>query len=80
MVLLIVAIIGAGCGYMSIWTSVILNANVEERVRSLLLGVVIDVIMLALFSLAGHGFIFSWMLVFKYLLLAAVDLDKTLRQ
>jgi hypothetical protein len=80
MTLLIVAILGAGCGYLAIWSSIVLNSTVEERVRSLLLGVVIDVILLSLFAMAGSGSVFAWMLIFKYLLLAAVDLDKTLRQ
>jgi hypothetical protein len=80
MTLLIYAIIGASFGYIAIWSSVIFNKTLEERVRSLLLGVVIDVIMLILFAMNGQGAMFTWMLIFKYLFLAAIDLDKTLRQ
>jgi hypothetical protein len=59
---------------------VIFNKTLEERVRSLLLGVLIDVIILIFFAMNGQGAVFAWMLIFKYLFLAAIDLDKTLRQ
>ena len=78
--LLIYAIIGASFGYIAIWSSVIFNKTLEERVRSLLLGVPIDVIVLIFFAMNGNGAMFTWMLIFKYLFLAAIDLDKTLRQ
>ena len=80
MALLIYAIIGASFGYIAIWSSVIFNKTFEERVKSLLIGVPIDVMILIFFTMNGNGAIFTWMLIFKYLFLAAIDFDKTLRQ
>lgn len=78
--LLIVAILGAACGYLAIWSAVIFQKTFEERVKTLLMTVVVDAIMLLGFAYAGQGAVFTTVLIFKYLFLAVIDFDKTLRQ
>jgi hypothetical protein len=77
---LILALFGAWCGHMTIWSAVKFCESIEERVQSILQSVVVDVILLALFALYGNGASFTMLLIFKYIFLAAVNFDKTLRQ
>lgn len=83
MTLLIICAVGMASGYFSIWTAVVFNESVEERVKSLLIGIIIDVIMLIIFKMYGfYGYenIFSWFLIYKYIFLSIVNFDETLRQ
>ena len=78
--LLHIAVLGVIAGWISIWSSVMFNQTVEKRVKSLIIGVVIDVALLAYFMYNDNGAVFSLLLCFKYLFLSAIDFNKTLRQ
>jgi hypothetical protein len=80
MFLLTVAFVGIASGYLSIWSTVFFQKTIEERVKTLLIGVATDVIMLLGFTYVGQGVLFVWILIFKYLFLAAIDFNRTLRQ
>lgn len=80
MALLIIVILGIVAGYVAIWSSVVLNKTLEERVRVLIMGVLVDVILLGFFAYIGNGVSFGWILVFKYIFLSLIDYEKTLRQ
>jgi uncharacterized membrane protein len=80
MVLLVIAALGVASGYLALWSSVVFYRTTEERVKNLLYGVVIDVILLAVFAINGYGTAMGLILIFKYLFLSAINFDKTLRQ
>jgi hypothetical protein len=80
MALLVIAAMGIASGYLAIWSSVTFNESTEDRVRSLLNGVVFDVIILALFALNGFGNIVTLILISKYAFLSMINFNKTLRQ
>jgi hypothetical protein len=78
--LLIIAVLGFIVGWIAIWSTVMFNQTVEERAKSLIIGVVLDVALLALFMYNDNGAVFSLLLCFKYFFLSAINFDKTLRQ
>lgn len=80
MILVAIIAFGFGAGYLSIWSAVAFNETLEERAKSLLLGVLVDVIMLIFFTLSGSGSVFTVFLIAKYLFLSFINFEKTLRQ
>ena len=78
----IVAIIVMGLvsGYISIWTAVKFNDTLDKRINIILLSVVVDVIMITLFTLIVSGSIFTIFLIAKYVFLSIINFDRTLRQ
>ena len=80
MSLLAIIVMGLLSGYISLWSAVKFNKALEDRVNSLLISVVIDVIMLMLFTWIGTGSIFTSLLIVKYAFLSIINFDETLRQ
>jgi hypothetical protein len=78
--LVVIIAMGIVSAYINIWSAVTFNESLEERINNLLSSVVIDVIMLALFTWIGSGGIFTLFLIGKYAFLAFINFDKTLRQ
>jgi hypothetical protein len=80
MILLVIAALGVASGYLAIWFSVVFYSTIEDRVRNLLYGVVIDVILLAVFAFNGYGIAMSSILIYKYAFLSSINFNETLRQ
>jgi len=80
MSLLAIIVMGLASGYINIWSAVKFNKDLEDRVSSLLISVVIDAMMLAIFTWLGSGSMFTSFLIAKYAFLSIVNFDKTLRQ
>ena len=80
MSLLVIVAMGLASGYINIWSAVKFNKALKDRVNSLLTSVVVDVMMLILFTWIGSGNIFTLFLIAKYAFLSAINFDETLRQ
>jgi hypothetical protein len=80
MIFLAIVAIGFASAYFTVWSAMTFNNTLEERVSNLLFSVIIDVILLVLLTISSSGFLFTQFLIGKYLFLAAIDFDKTLRQ
>lgn len=72
--------IGIIGGFLTVWSAVYFNEKLEERVKSILNTVVIDVIFLIVFTMAGMGGAYTLMLIFKYSYLSGVNFEKALRE
>jgi hypothetical protein len=80
MSLIAIIVMGLLSGYINIWSAVKFNDTLDKRINSLLLSVVIDVIMLILFTWIGSGSMFTSFLIAKYAFLSIINFDETLRQ
>ena len=80
LVLASLAIMGAGAAYLSIWSAIQFHEDFEERVRSILLSVVFDVIIVFTLMFYGSGQLLMAIFGFKFLFLACVDFKRTLDQ
>jgi hypothetical protein len=66
--------------YINIFCVIFFNDTVEDRVAAMEISVAFDVIILLASILLNLGIVVSWIFVTKYIFLAFVDFNGTLRQ
>ena len=78
--LMVVAILGVATAYLTLWSAIKFHEDFEDRVRSVLLSVVFDVIIVFTLMIYGSANLLMAIFAVKFLFLIFVDLEKTLSQ